>query len=135
MDRPISAGFDIYDIITDYRQVDYQGNTLALGLRLGFPTSEFSSGRAALHDQRGNGDAFLRGAYGEFSSGGQRDHLVGRIQLHLQHASTILSNPARDSLSSSVRILPVSAATRSISDRWSRAGFITRCSGTSSLAR
>jgi len=43
MDRPISAGFDIYDIITDYRQVDYQGNTLALGLRLGFPTSEFSS--------------------------------------------------------------------------------------------
>ncbi|HWY15168.1 MAG TPA: outer membrane protein assembly factor BamA [Rhizomicrobium sp.] len=43
MDRPLSAGFDIYKIITDYRQVDYQGDTTALGLRLGFPTSEFGS--------------------------------------------------------------------------------------------
>ncbi|HEY2446328.1 MAG TPA: outer membrane protein assembly factor BamA [Rhizomicrobium sp.] len=43
LDRPLSAGVDIYKIITDYRQVDYQGDTTALGFRLGFPTSEFGS--------------------------------------------------------------------------------------------
>ena len=43
MDRPLAAGFDIYKIVTDYRQVDYQGDTTAFGLRLGFPTSEFGS--------------------------------------------------------------------------------------------
>jgi outer membrane protein insertion porin family len=43
LDRPLSAGFDIYDVITDYQQVDYQGNTTALGLRIGFPTSEFGA--------------------------------------------------------------------------------------------
>src|SRR5579871_4856721 len=43
MDRPLAAGVDIYKIITDYQQVDYQGDTTALGLRLGFPTSEFGS--------------------------------------------------------------------------------------------
>ncbi|HEY1612719.1 MAG TPA: outer membrane protein assembly factor BamA [Rhizomicrobium sp.] len=43
MGRPLSAGFDIYKIITDYQQVDYQGDTDAFGLRFGFPTSEFGS--------------------------------------------------------------------------------------------
>jgi outer membrane protein insertion porin family len=43
MDRPLSAGFDIYKIITDYQQVDYQGDTDAIGFRLGFPTSEFGA--------------------------------------------------------------------------------------------
>jgi outer membrane protein insertion porin family len=43
MDRPLAAGFDLYDILTDYLQVDYQSNTVGLGLRLGFPTSEFGS--------------------------------------------------------------------------------------------
>ncbi|HEY3778070.1 MAG TPA: outer membrane protein assembly factor BamA [Rhizomicrobium sp.] len=43
MDRPLAAGFDIYDIMTDYLQVDYQSNTIGLGLRMGFPTSEFGS--------------------------------------------------------------------------------------------
>lgn len=43
MDRPLAAGFDLYDVLTDYVQVDYQSNTLGLGLRLGFPTSEFGS--------------------------------------------------------------------------------------------
>ncbi|HLY06914.1 MAG TPA: outer membrane protein assembly factor BamA, partial [Rhizomicrobium sp.] len=43
MDRPLAAGVDIYKIITDYQQVDYQGDTTALGLRMGFPTSEFGS--------------------------------------------------------------------------------------------
>jgi outer membrane protein insertion porin family len=43
MDRPLAAGFDIYKTITDYRQVDYQGDTTAFGVRLGFPTSEFGS--------------------------------------------------------------------------------------------
>ena len=43
MDRPLAAGVDIYKIITDYQQVDYQGDTTALGFRMGFPTSEFGS--------------------------------------------------------------------------------------------
>ncbi|MGH6887784.1 MAG: outer membrane protein assembly factor BamA [Rhizomicrobium sp.] len=43
MDRPLAAGFDLYDILTDYVQVDYQSNTVGLGLRLGFPTSEYGS--------------------------------------------------------------------------------------------
>lgn len=43
MDRPLAAGVDIYKIITNYQQVDYQGDTTALGLRMGFPTSEFGS--------------------------------------------------------------------------------------------
>jgi len=43
MDRPLAAGFDLYKIITDYQQVDYQGDTTALGFRMGFPTSEFGS--------------------------------------------------------------------------------------------
>ncbi|HEX4078201.1 MAG TPA: outer membrane protein assembly factor BamA [Rhizomicrobium sp.] len=43
MDRPLAAGIDIYDILTDYIQVDYQSNTLGTGFRLGFPTSEFGS--------------------------------------------------------------------------------------------
>ncbi|MGH6876080.1 MAG: outer membrane protein assembly factor BamA [Rhizomicrobium sp.] len=43
MDRPLAAGFDIYDILTDYLQVDYQSNTAGIGFRLGFPTSEFGS--------------------------------------------------------------------------------------------
>ena len=43
MDRPLAAGFDLYDVLTDYTQVDYQSNTTGVGLRLGFPTSEFGS--------------------------------------------------------------------------------------------
>jgi outer membrane protein insertion porin family len=43
MDRPISAGFDLYKILTDFQQADYQSNTNAIGLRLGFPTSEYGS--------------------------------------------------------------------------------------------
>jgi outer membrane protein insertion porin family len=43
MDRPLSAGFDIYDVLTNYVQVDYQSNTVGLGLRLGFPVSEFGA--------------------------------------------------------------------------------------------
>jgi len=51
---------------------------------------------------------FLRGAYGDSAGGGQRDHLVVGYS-YTYNTPTILSNPARDSLSSSVRILPVSA--------------------------
>ncbi len=43
MGRPLSAGFDIYKIITDYQQVAYQGDTDAIGFRFGFPTSEFGA--------------------------------------------------------------------------------------------
>jgi outer membrane protein insertion porin family len=43
LDRPLAAGFDLYKVITDFQQADYQGNTTAAGLRWGFPTSEFGS--------------------------------------------------------------------------------------------
>ena len=43
MDRPLSAGFDIYKIVTQFDQANYQSDTDALGLRLGFPTSEYGS--------------------------------------------------------------------------------------------
>jgi outer membrane protein insertion porin family len=43
LDRPLAAGFDLYKVITDFQQSGYQGNTTGLGLRLGFPTSEFGS--------------------------------------------------------------------------------------------
>jgi outer membrane protein insertion porin family len=43
MDRPLSAGFDLYKILTDFEQADYESNTNAIGLRLGFPTSEYGS--------------------------------------------------------------------------------------------
>jgi outer membrane protein insertion porin family len=43
LDRPISAGFDIYKILTSFDQADYTGDTDAIGFRLGFPTSEFGS--------------------------------------------------------------------------------------------
>ena len=43
LDRPISAGIDLYKVLTDFQQADYQSNTTAAGLRLGFPTSEYGS--------------------------------------------------------------------------------------------
>jgi outer membrane protein insertion porin family len=41
MDRPLSAGVDLYKVLTDFEQADYESNTNAIGLRLGFPTSEY----------------------------------------------------------------------------------------------
>ncbi|HSC19474.1 MAG TPA: outer membrane protein assembly factor BamA [Rhizomicrobium sp.] len=43
LDRPIAAGFDIYKILTDFQQADYRSDTNGIGLRLGFPTSEYGS--------------------------------------------------------------------------------------------
>ncbi|MBV9064015.1 MAG: outer membrane protein assembly factor BamA, partial [Alphaproteobacteria bacterium] len=43
LDRPISAGFDVYKTIVQFDQADYQSDTDAIGLRLGFPTSEYGS--------------------------------------------------------------------------------------------
>ncbi|HEX3674093.1 MAG TPA: outer membrane protein assembly factor BamA, partial [Rhizomicrobium sp.] len=43
LDRPIGAGFDLYKVLTDYDQADYEGDSTALGLRLGFPTSEYGA--------------------------------------------------------------------------------------------
>ncbi len=43
MDRPISAGIDIYKIITYFQQASYQGDTSAIGFRFGFPTSEYGA--------------------------------------------------------------------------------------------
>ena len=41
LNRPLAAGFDIYKYLTDYQQADYRGDVTAIGLRLGFPTSEY----------------------------------------------------------------------------------------------
>jgi outer membrane protein insertion porin family len=43
LDRPLNAGFDLYKIVTDYQQANYQGDTTAAGLRFGFPTSEYGN--------------------------------------------------------------------------------------------
>jgi outer membrane protein insertion porin family len=43
MDRPLAAGFDLYKIITDFQQVEYEGDTTAAGVRLGFPVSEYGA--------------------------------------------------------------------------------------------
>jgi outer membrane protein insertion porin family len=43
LDRPLSAGFDLYKVVTDYQQADYEGDTTAAGIRFGFPTSEYGS--------------------------------------------------------------------------------------------
>ena len=43
LDRPLQAGFDLYKIITDFQQVEYESNTTAAGVRLGFPTSEYGA--------------------------------------------------------------------------------------------
>ncbi len=43
LDRPLSAGFDIYKSQTDYRQATYSSDTTGFQLRLGFPISEYSS--------------------------------------------------------------------------------------------
>ena len=43
LDRPLAAGFDIYQSQTDYQQATYSSNTTGIQLRLGFPISEFSS--------------------------------------------------------------------------------------------
>ncbi len=43
LDRPLSAGIDLYKVVTDYEQADYEGDTTAAGIRFGFPTSEYGS--------------------------------------------------------------------------------------------
>jgi outer membrane protein insertion porin family len=43
LDRPLSAGFDIYKVLTYYREAAYSADVSALQLRAGFPTSEYGS--------------------------------------------------------------------------------------------
>jgi len=43
LDRPLAAGFDIYESQTDYIQATYSSNTVGTQLRLGFPISEYST--------------------------------------------------------------------------------------------
>jgi outer membrane protein insertion porin family len=43
LDRPLAAGIDLYKVITDFTQADYEGDTTAGGFRLGFPTSEYGN--------------------------------------------------------------------------------------------
>jgi outer membrane protein insertion porin family len=43
LDRPLAAGVDLYKVISNFDQADYQGDVTAAGFRFGFPTSEFGS--------------------------------------------------------------------------------------------
>ncbi len=43
LDRPLAAGIDLYKWVTDYNQANYRGDVTAVGLRFGFPTSEYGS--------------------------------------------------------------------------------------------
>ncbi len=43
LDRPLAAGVDLYKVVTDFTQADYEGDTTAGGIRFGFPTSEYGN--------------------------------------------------------------------------------------------
>lgn len=43
LDRPLSAGIDLYKVLSNYKQATYQADTSAIQFRFGFPTSEFGS--------------------------------------------------------------------------------------------
>ncbi len=43
LDRPLSAGFDLYKVYTDYQQAAYAADVTAAQIRFGFPTSEYGS--------------------------------------------------------------------------------------------
>ncbi|HEY5337829.1 MAG TPA: outer membrane protein assembly factor BamA, partial [Rhizomicrobium sp.] len=43
LDRALSAGVDLYKILSTLQQADYESNSTGIGLRLGFPTSEFGN--------------------------------------------------------------------------------------------
>lgn len=43
LDRPLAAGFDIWKVFTTIDQADYESDSNAVSLRLGFPTSEYGS--------------------------------------------------------------------------------------------
>jgi outer membrane protein insertion porin family len=43
MDRPLSAGFDIYKTVSYIQQASYESDQTAAGIRFGFPTSEYGS--------------------------------------------------------------------------------------------
>jgi outer membrane protein insertion porin family len=42
LDRNLAAGFDLYNITTQYDESSYEATTIGGGLRLGFPVTEFS---------------------------------------------------------------------------------------------
>jgi outer membrane protein insertion porin family len=43
LDRPLTAGFDLYKTILYFQQANYTGDTTSVGFRLGFPTSEYGA--------------------------------------------------------------------------------------------
>ena len=43
LDRPLIAGFDVYESQTDYIQASYSSDQIGTQLRMGFPISEFST--------------------------------------------------------------------------------------------
>ena len=43
LDRPLTAGFDLYKVVTDFQQAYYNSDVSAVVLRTGFPTSEYGS--------------------------------------------------------------------------------------------
>ena len=43
LDRPMSAGVDLYKVLTDYQQATYEADVTAIQLRAGFPTSEYGT--------------------------------------------------------------------------------------------
>jgi outer membrane protein insertion porin family len=43
LDHQLNAGFDLYKVLTDFEQADYESDSTGGTLRLGFPTSEYAS--------------------------------------------------------------------------------------------
>jgi outer membrane protein insertion porin family len=43
LDRPLAAGVDLYNYVTNYNEADYQGEITAANFKFAFPTSEYGS--------------------------------------------------------------------------------------------
>jgi outer membrane protein insertion porin family len=43
LDRPLAAGFDLYEVDTAYQEAPYEANISDVQLRMGFPTSEYGT--------------------------------------------------------------------------------------------
>lgn len=77
LDRNLAAGFDLYNITSDYDESRYQATTSGAGLRLGFPLSEFS--RLGLRYTLRNDEIVAYGDAGEFIRSLQGTYLTSVV--------------------------------------------------------
>ncbi len=95
LDRPLAAGFDLYKIITDFQQVEYESDTTAAGVRLGFPTSEYGAVGLRYTFRVDDIKAFNGASVAILDLAWHGRHVAGRLQLQLQHARRSCETHAR----------------------------------------